>query len=71
MVVPKKNGKFGICVDFRKLNVATQKYPYPLPFTNEVLNIVARSKQVKVYRKVNLSTLTLHCSYNYHKITSN
>jgi hypothetical protein len=35
MVVPKKNGKLKICVDFRKLNVATKKDPYPLPFTNE------------------------------------
>jgi hypothetical protein len=34
-----KNGKLKICVDFRKLNV-TKKYPYPLPFTNEVINII-------------------------------
>ncbi len=41
MVVPKKNGKLRICVDFKKLNVTTKKDPYPLPFTNEVLNVVA------------------------------
>jgi hypothetical protein len=41
VIVPKKNGKLKICIDFRKLNVATKKDPYPLPFTNEVLNIVA------------------------------
>jgi hypothetical protein len=29
--VPKKNGKLRICVDFRKLNAATKKDPYPLP----------------------------------------
>jgi hypothetical protein len=29
-----------IYVNFRKLNVATKKDPYPLPFTNEVMNIV-------------------------------
>jgi hypothetical protein len=40
VVVPKKNGKLIICIDFKKLNVATKKDPYPLPFTNEVLNIV-------------------------------
>ncbi len=40
MVVPKKNGKLKICVDFRKLNRATKKDPYPLPFSNEVRNIV-------------------------------
>jgi hypothetical protein len=40
-VVPKKNGKLKICIDFRKLNATTNKDPYPLPFTNEVLNTVA------------------------------
>ncbi len=40
MVVLKKNGKMKICVDFRKLNKATQKNPYLLPFSNEVPNIV-------------------------------
>jgi hypothetical protein len=39
--VLKKNGKLIICVDFKKLNVATKKDPYLLPFTNEVINIVA------------------------------
>jgi hypothetical protein len=40
VVVPKKNDKLKICIDFRKLNVATNKDPYPLHFTDEVLNIV-------------------------------
>jgi hypothetical protein len=40
VVVPKKNGKQKICIDFRKLNAITKKDPYPLPFTNEVLNII-------------------------------
>jgi hypothetical protein len=30
-----------VCIDFRKLNVATKKNPYPLPFINEVLNTIA------------------------------
>jgi hypothetical protein len=43
MVVPKKNGKLKIiCVDFRKLNSTTKKYPFPLPFTNEVLNTMVQ-----------------------------
>jgi hypothetical protein len=41
MVVPKKNDKLQICVDFCKLNVATKKDPYPLPFTEVVLDMVA------------------------------
>ncbi len=41
VVMPKKNGKLRICVNFIKVNVATKKDPYLLPFTNEVLNIIA------------------------------
>jgi hypothetical protein len=37
----KKNGKLKIYIDFRKLNVATKKDPYPLPFKNEMLNTIA------------------------------
>jgi hypothetical protein len=40
IVVPKKNGKLKICIDFKKLNVATKKDPYPLLFTNEALNTI-------------------------------
>ncbi len=36
----QENGKLRICVDFKKLNMATKKDPYSLPFTNEVTNIV-------------------------------
>jgi hypothetical protein len=42
MVVLMKNGKLIICVDFKKLNKTTQKNPYPLPFSDEVLNIIVR-----------------------------
>ncbi len=40
VLVPKKNGKLKIFVDFRKLNATKKKNPFPLPFTNEVLNTV-------------------------------
>jgi hypothetical protein len=40
MVVPKKNGKWRNYVDFKKLNKVTKKDPYPLPFSDEVLNII-------------------------------
>ncbi len=40
VVMLMNNGKLKICVDFRKFNKATKKNPYPLPFSNEVLNIV-------------------------------
>ncbi len=42
MVVLRENGKLKICVDFKKLNMATKKDLYPLPFSNEVLNIITR-----------------------------
>lgn len=29
-------------VDFKKLNSTTKKYPFPLPFTNEVLNTMVQ-----------------------------
>jgi hypothetical protein len=38
VVVPKKNGKLKIYIDFKKLNATTKKDPYHSPFTNEVLN---------------------------------
>jgi hypothetical protein len=40
IVIPKKSGKLKICINFKKLKVATKKDPYPLPFTNEFLNII-------------------------------
>jgi hypothetical protein len=40
VIVPKKNGKLKICIDFRILNAAIKKNPYPLPFTYEMLNTI-------------------------------
>jgi hypothetical protein len=40
VVVPKKNGKLEICINFKKLNATTKKYPYPVPFIDEVLNTI-------------------------------
>ncbi len=56
----KKNGKLRICVDFKKFNATTKKDPYPLPFTNEVIHIVARHE---VYR-------FLDCFFGYHHIST-
>jgi hypothetical protein len=41
-VVLKKNGNLRNCVDFKKMNKATKKDPYPLPFFDEVLNTVTK-----------------------------
>jgi hypothetical protein len=40
VVVHKKNGKLKIYINFKKLNVATKKDPYPLPFIDEMLNMI-------------------------------
>jgi hypothetical protein len=40
LIVPKKNGKLCICVDYRKLNAQTKKDPFPLPFLDSILNLV-------------------------------
>lgn len=41
VVVPKKNGKWHIWVDYRELNKATQKYHFPLPFIDQGLDTLA------------------------------
>ncbi|MCO5595991.1 hypothetical protein L7F22_050043 [Adiantum nelumboides] len=41
VVVPKKNKKIRICVDYRKLNVATISDPFPLLFLDSILDDVA------------------------------
>lgn len=38
VIVPKKNGKWRVCVDYRELNVANNKYHFPLPFIDQVLD---------------------------------
>ncbi|KAL3680008.1 hypothetical protein R1sor_022964 [Riccia sorocarpa] len=41
VIVPKKNGKLRVCVDYRKLNEHTVKDPYPIPFIDDILDKVA------------------------------
>jgi hypothetical protein len=44
VMVPKKNGKWRICVDYRELNKETHKYHFPLPFIDQVLDTLAGKK---------------------------
>ena len=37
VVVPKKNGKIRVCVDYKKLNAATITHPYPVPFATDTM----------------------------------
>ena len=41
VVVPKKNGKIRVCVDYRKLNATIVIDAFPLPFIDGVLDAVA------------------------------
>lgn len=41
MIVPKKNGKCLICVDYQELNKATQKDHFSLSFIDQVLDSLA------------------------------
>ena len=44
VMVPKKNGKWRICMDYRELNKAMQKDHFPLPFIDQVLDTLAGKK---------------------------
>jgi hypothetical protein len=41
VIVPKKNGKLQICVDYCKLNAQTKNDSFPLPFLDYILDFVA------------------------------
>ena len=41
MVVPKKNNKIRVCIDYCKLNAVTIIDTFPLPFIDSVLDVVA------------------------------
>jgi hypothetical protein len=44
VIVPKKNGKWRICVDYMEINKVTQKYHFPLPFIDQVLDTLTGKK---------------------------
>ena len=48
VIVPKKNGKLCVCVDYKPLNAATKRNYYPLPFQDEILNEVAGHERYSV-----------------------
>ena len=39
-MVPKKKGQVRICVDYGKLNAQTMDGPFPLPFTDAILDMM-------------------------------
>lgn len=41
IIVPNKNGKWRMCVDYRELNKDMQKDHFPFPFINQVLDTLS------------------------------
>jgi hypothetical protein len=44
VIVPNKNGKWCICVEYRELNKDTQKDHFPLPLIDQVMDTLAGNK---------------------------
>lgn len=46
VVVPKKEEKWRVCVDYTNLNDACPKYSFPLPRINQIVDSIARHKML-------------------------
>jgi hypothetical protein len=49
IVVPKKDGRLRICVDYRKLNAVTKPDKYPLPLIRDLLETAASHLYFRLY----------------------
>ena len=61
VLVPKKNGKMRMCIDFTDLNKAYKKDPFPLPRIDASMDKAAGYKQFSL----------LDCISGYHQIWLN
>ena len=61
VLVPKKNGKMRMCIDFTDLNKAFKKDPFPLPRIDTSTDKVAGCKRFSL----------LDCFSGYHQICLN
>ena len=58
VLVPKKNGKMRMCIDFTDLNKACKKDPFPLPRIDASVDKAARCQRFSL----------LDCFSGYHQI---
>ena len=58
VLVPKKNGKMRMCIDFMDLNKACKKDPFPLPRIDTSIDKAAGCKRFSL----------LDCFSGYHQI---
>ena len=49
VVIPKKNGRIRVCVDYRKLNTATVTDGFPLPFTDIFVDGFSGYNQIQMH----------------------
>jgi len=61
VVVPKKNGKWHICVDYRELNKVTKKDHFPLPFIDQVLDTLVGKKIIFFPRRLHRLQSNSNC----------
>ena len=48
VVTPKKDGRWRVCIDFKPLNAAIKKDPYPLRFIDQILDSVVGYERYNV-----------------------
>lgn len=46
VVIPKKEGKWRVCVDYTNLNDACPKYSFPLPRIDQIVDSIAGYKML-------------------------